>query len=59
MGYFTLDKNGLIQDVNRTGAELGREKRFLITKPILNVIELTDRAVFRNHLTEVFRTPTR
>jgi PAS domain S-box-containing protein len=60
VGYFTFDKKGLIREVNRTGAGmLGSEKRFLIAMPIRNFIETEDRAVFRKHLSEVFRTQTR
>jgi PAS domain S-box-containing protein len=60
MGYFTLDKSGLIRDVNHTGAGmLGFEKRSLIAMPIQNFIEPGDRTVFRSHLSEVFKTQTR
>ena len=60
VGYFTFDKNGLIHEVNLTGAGmLGMEKRFLIGTPILNFIELADREVFRDHLVEVFESQAR
>jgi len=60
MGYFAFDKNGLIREVNHTGAGmLGMEKRFLIGKPLQNFIGPDGRTVFLNHLTEVFRTETR
>jgi PAS domain S-box-containing protein len=60
MGYFTFDKKGLIKEVNQTGAGmLGKAKRSLIDKPIQDYIEHSSRAVFRGHLTEVFRTQAR
>jgi len=60
VGYFTFDKNGLILEVNHNGAGMiGREKRLLIARPIQNFIEPNGRAVFRDHLIEVFRTTTR
>jgi PAS domain S-box-containing protein len=60
MGYFTFDKNGLIREVNHTGAGmLGMEKRFLVGKPLQNFIGPDGRTAFRDHLTEVFRTGTR
>ena len=60
MGYFTFDKNGLIQEVNLIGAEmLSLRKQYLIDMPFQNYIDRASRVVFRNHLTEVFRTQTR
>jgi PAS domain S-box-containing protein len=60
VGYFDFDRNGLIQEVNRTGAGmLGLEKRNLISRPIMDFIEPRCRMVFRTHLTEVFRAQTR
>ena len=59
VGYFTFDKNGLILEVNHTGAAmLGKQKRFLIAKPIQNFIEPDNRATFRVHLTDVLTTET-
>jgi PAS domain S-box-containing protein len=60
VGYFTFDKNGLIQEVNHTGAGmLSMAKRFLLGKPFQIFIEPDGRAAFRGHLAEVFRTQTR
>jgi PAS domain S-box-containing protein len=60
MGYFTFDKDGLIREVNHTGAAmLGMEKRSLIARPIQNFMGVDSRETFRVHLTEVFKTPTR
>jgi PAS domain S-box-containing protein len=59
VGYFTFDRNGLIQELNLTGANvLGMEKRFLLTKPFRTFIEPADRDVFHNHLLAVFTTHT-
>jgi len=60
MGYFTFDKNGVVREVNHTGAGmLGMEKRSLIARPVQNFMGVDSRETFRVHLTEVFRTPTR
>jgi PAS domain S-box-containing protein len=57
VGYFTFDKDGLIQEVNLTGAEmLGIARRSLLNKPILSFIDPAHRMIFRDHLLEVFRT---
>ncbi len=59
MGYFIFDKNGLIKEVNVTGANmLGMEKRLLRARPFYTFIDPDHRAVFRSHLSEVFRTLT-
>jgi PAS domain S-box-containing protein len=56
-GYFIFDKTGLIKEVNLTGANmLGMEKRLLRARPFQTFIDPDHRAVFRNHLSEVFRT---
>jgi PAS domain S-box-containing protein len=59
MGYFIFDKNGLIKEVNVTGANmLDMERRLLRARPFQTFIDPDHRAVFRNHLSEVFRTQT-
>jgi PAS domain S-box-containing protein len=59
MGYFIFDKKGLIKEVNVTGANmLGMEKRLLRARPFYTFIDPDHRAVFRNHLSEVFRILT-
>lgn len=59
MGYFIFDENGQIKEVNVTGANmLGMEKRLLRARPFQTFIDPDHRAVFRNHLSEVFRTQT-
>ncbi|MFZ3169644.1 MAG: PAS domain S-box protein, partial [Candidatus Methanoperedens sp.] len=60
VGYFTFDKNGLIIEVNLTGAnKLGIERSFLIKKPFSHYIAFSSRDVFYLHLRNVFRTNTR
>jgi PAS domain S-box-containing protein len=59
VGYFLFDKNGLILDVNFTGAEmLGIARRLLLNKPVQNFIDPAHRTIFRDHLLEAFRTQT-
>ena len=56
IGYFTFDKNGLILEVNLTGANiLGVERSFLIKKPFSLYIAFGSRDVFYLHLRKVFR----
>ena len=54
IGYFTFDGNGLILDVNLTGAGLlGIKKQFLINKSFETFIEASDRDIFRAHRLDV------
>jgi PAS domain S-box-containing protein len=60
IGYSTFDKNGLIVDINLTGAnKLGIERSFLIKKPFSLYIDFSSRDVFYLHLRKVFITNTR
>lgn len=60
VGYVTLDKSGLIQEVNDTGAKmLGKAKRILIGKPFQTFIAPDNRVAFRGHLAEVLETELR
>jgi PAS domain-containing protein len=60
LSYFTFDKNGIIIEVNLTGANLlGTERNSLIKKPFSFYIVLGSRDVFYLHLQKVFRTNTR
>jgi diguanylate cyclase (GGDEF)-like protein/PAS domain S-box-containing protein len=60
VGYFTFDKNGLILEVNLTGAiELGIEKSGLINKPFRAYIVTKDRNIFDEHLHKVLNTKNR
>jgi PAS domain S-box-containing protein len=57
MGYFSFDRNGLIREVNLTGANmLGMEKRLVRSRLFQTFLEPDQRNVFRDHLSEVFRT---
>ncbi|MCX9011351.1 MAG: PAS domain S-box protein [Candidatus Methanoperedens sp.] len=59
ISYFTFDKNGIILEVNLTGAtKLGVERGFLIKKPFSFCIVPDSRDVFYSHLQQVFRTRT-
>jgi two-component system CheB/CheR fusion protein len=60
VGYFSFDKNGLIIEVNLTGAKkLGVERNFLIKKPFSLFISPGSKDVFYLHLRQVFRTGVR
>ncbi len=60
VGYFSFDKNGLITEVNLTGAKkLGVERNFLIKKPFSLFISSGSKDVFYLHLRQVFRTGVR
>ncbi|MFA4956603.1 MAG: PAS domain S-box protein [Candidatus Methanoperedens sp.] len=57
IGYFTFNKNGLILEVNLTGAKkLGRERAHLIKKPFSLYIASDHKEAFYLHLREVFNT---
>jgi two-component system cell cycle sensor histidine kinase PleC len=60
VGYFSFDKNGLIIEVNLTGAKkLGVERNFLIKKPFSLFISPGSKDVFYLHLRQVFSTGVR
>jgi PAS domain S-box-containing protein len=60
VGYFSFDKNGLIIEVNLTGAKnLGVERNFLIRKPFSRFIFQDSKDVFYLHLRQVFSTGVR
>lgn len=60
IGYFTFDGNGLILDVNLTGAGLlGIKKQFLINRPFETFIEASDKDIFRAHRLDVLLKQTR
>lgn len=60
VGYFSFDKNGLIIEVNLTGAKkLGVERNFLIKKPFSLFITIISKDVFYLHLRQVFSTGVR
>jgi diguanylate cyclase (GGDEF)-like protein/PAS domain S-box-containing protein len=54
--YLTLDKDGLIREVNLTGAGLlGVDRRRLINKPFSVFVIKDDRDTLREHLRDTFR----
>ena len=58
--YLTLDKDGLIREVNLTGAGLlGVERRRLINKPFSVFVIKDDRDTLREHLRETLRMESR
>jgi len=58
--YLTLDKEGLIREVNLTGAGLlGEDRRRLINKPFSVFVIKDDLDTFRAHLKETLKRETR
>ena len=57
VGYFTFDTQGLILEVNLTGAKLlGTERKLLLKKPFINFIAQTaGREIFSKHRKDVFQ----
>jgi len=59
VGYFTLDRNHVIQEVNQTGAQfLGTEKGKLIGTPLTRYITSEDVNRFQVHMQQVFNEET-
>lgn len=57
IGYFTLDKNGFILEVNLTGADLlGRERRYLINKTFSHFIHKDFNDAYFHHRRQAFET---
>jgi len=55
VGCFTLDRNGLISEVNLAGADiLGVDKDQLVAMPFTEYVDPRDRDIFNSHLSEVF-----
>jgi two-component system, sporulation sensor kinase E len=55
VGYFTLDRDGVIQTVNLTGArQLGAERSALVSQRFENFVAHEDRFVFGNFIRTVF-----
>ena len=60
VGYFTFDQQGLMLEVNLTGAGLlGVERRSLINTPFVLFLAPESRPVFSAHLRQVFASPDR
>ena len=57
VGYFTFDRQGVIQKVNLTGAQLlGKERRLLAKKPFTHFIaDPEGRVIFGKHLESVLQ----
>lgn len=54
LGYFTIDKNGLILEANLTGANmLGIKREFLMNKPFSMFIEKDDKEIFKAHCKDI------
>ena len=59
-GYLTFNKDGLIREVNLTGAGLlGEDRRHLINKPFSVFVIKDDRDAFGAHLRETLKSETR
>ena len=60
VGYFTLDQQGLILEVNLTGARLlGLERDRLPLTPFFLLVASADRAAFHSYLKQVFNSGTK
>ena len=60
IGYLTFDKDGLIREVNLTGAGLlGEDRRRLINKPFSGFVFKDDLDTFRAHLRQTLKRETR
>ncbi|MDX1521734.1 MAG: histidine kinase dimerization/phospho-acceptor domain-containing protein, partial [Anaerolineae bacterium] len=57
VGYFTLNRRGVIKDLNHTGAELlGRDRRRLLNQPLISHLHADSRLVFFDYLDVLFNT---
>lgn len=60
LGYFIFDQNGLVLEVNHTGAgQLGQEKANLINQPVDSFVAQGYRDMFLMHLRQVFQSQVR
>ncbi len=60
VGYFVFDKNGLIVEVNRTGAgQLGVEKNLLLKQPFSRYVVPENQGLFYQHLQQVYQNRAR
>ena len=58
VGYFTFNRSGIIQTVNRTGLRLlGLDRSSVIGRPFDEFVSGDDRFAFANYLAIVFRSP--
>lgn len=59
VGYFAFDRNGLVKEVNLTGAsQLGVSRDQLINRSFSSFISRNDRVLFRTHCSDVLKTRT-
>lgn len=57
IGYFTVDKNGIIEELNLTGAELlGLERKYLVKRRFTHYIAQDYQDVFYLHRKRLFET---
>ena len=57
VGYLTVDRNGLIQEINLTGAEmLGTERQKIIKKPLVHFIITEDKDIYHFHKNNILKT---
>ena len=60
VGYFTFDRNGVVLEVNLTGAAmLGVERTKLLKTPLTLFVSKEDRDTFNTHCQKVFSTSKR
>lgn len=59
VGYFAFDADGLIREVNETGARmLGMDKRLLVDQSFSRFVDAEDRERFQEHQASALRTST-
>jgi signal transduction histidine kinase len=55
VGYLSLDKQGVIHEINLTGASmLGKERKYLLGRPLMTMLERESHATFMQHLNRVY-----
>ena len=60
VGYVTLDRQGRVREINLTGATmLGDERKDLVGKPLIPLLQTDCRYAFQQHLKRVFETGER
>jgi PAS domain S-box-containing protein len=60
VGYFTLDKNGIVLDANLTGAfQLSIDRSHIIKKPFAQFVHKEDQDVFYLHRKSVYKIKSR
>lgn len=60
IGYLILDVQGVVREINLTGASmLGRERAELVDRPLVPYLEPHDGKTFFNHLNKAFGDPVK